>query len=226
MYRRTVVLTLFVGATILIPSITRAQSGEIAPKFEVASIRRCVSRVPGIVLAGPPSPGRITVRCISAMGLIRQSYILFANGTMNLMPVNVVVSENGLRWINSDLYTIEAKAEGKPGEMPPGQGMMLGPMMQALLEERFSLKVHREIRQVPVYELILGKRYPSLHHATEGGCVVQNLDQPLPPPTGGRAPGVFCGMALFTNNGFDLRGAHPGAALHSSVRAGEQEGHQ
>lgn len=147
------------------------------------------------------------MNCISAMNLIRQSYILFANGTMNLLPVQVVSLEKSPGWINSDLYTIEAKAETKPGQAPPGQGMMLGPMMQALLEDRFGAKVHREVRQVPVYELTAGKGGPRLHTAAEGSCVAQNLDQPLPPPAGGQVLRLFCGMPLISNNGFDLRGA-------------------
>ena len=34
---------------------------------------------------------------------------------------------------------------------------MLGPMLQDVLEDRFKLKVHRETRQVPVYELVVAK---------------------------------------------------------------------
>jgi uncharacterized protein (TIGR03435 family) len=126
---------------------------------------------------------------------------------MNLQPEKIVPMEKSPAWIDSDLYTIEAKAESNPGHAAPGQGMMLGPMMQALLEVRFRVRVHREVRQVPVYELTLGKGVPSLHKATEGGCVAQNLDQPLPPPARGQALGIFCGMPLITNNRFDLRGA-------------------
>jgi uncharacterized protein (TIGR03435 family) len=40
--------------------------------------------------------------------------------------------------MSSELYTIEAKAEGTPG-----QPAMLGPMMQSLLEDWFHLKLHR-----------------------------------------------------------------------------------
>jgi hypothetical protein len=103
------VLTLFIGLTILTAPLARSQSGDAAPRFEVSSIRHCApggqSGVP------PPAPGRISVNCISVMTLIRQSYILFANGTMNLLPVKVVSLEKIPGWINSDLYTIEASVE-------------------------------------------------------------------------------------------------------------------
>jgi uncharacterized protein (TIGR03435 family) len=39
---------------------------------------------------------------------------------------------------------------------------MDGPTLRALLEDRFKLKVHREIREVPVYSLTLAKSGPQL----------------------------------------------------------------
>ena len=35
--------------------------------------------------------------------------------------------------------------------------MMRGPMMQALLEDRFKLKLHRESKEIPVYELTVAE---------------------------------------------------------------------
>src|SRR5665213_2144801 len=46
---------------------------------------------------------------------------------------------------SSDHYDIQARAEGKPTVQ-----QMEGQMLQVLLEDRFRLKVHREIRQLPV----------------------------------------------------------------------------
>ena len=37
---------------------------------------------------------------------------------------------------------------------------MQGPMLQALLEDRFKLKIRRETREVPVYVLTVGKERP------------------------------------------------------------------
>ncbi len=141
------------------------------------------------------------------MALIRQSFTLFATGRMDLSPVNVIPPPHAAAWIDSELYTIEAKAENNPDHAIPGQGMMLGPMMQALLEDRFKVKVHRETRQVPVYALTVENGGPKLQRAPGDGCVVQNLDQPLAPPAPGQAPRPFCGFALVMNNGFEVRGA-------------------
>jgi uncharacterized protein (TIGR03435 family) len=185
----------------------RAQ-GQPAPRFEVASIKACSpggrGAFPGITA---PTPGRITVNCVSVMTLIRWSYILHANGrTMNLAPEKIVPMEKSPAWIDTDLYTIDAKAESKSGPAP-GQAMMLGPMMQALLEDRFKLKIHRENRQVPIYALTAGKDGLKLPAAPKGGCALQDLDQPPAPPAPGKAPLLICGMPLIMNNGFDMRGA-------------------
>lgn len=141
---------------------TSAQTRGAAPKFEVVSIKACKpedlpsgGRGGG---AGPPSasPGRLHVDCaplVGANGLIRQAYGTFASGRHNayLQPDAVPV-EGGPAWIRSDRYTIDAKVEGTPS-----MEMMRGPMLQALLEDRFQLKIRRETKEVPVYELTVAK---------------------------------------------------------------------
>jgi uncharacterized protein (TIGR03435 family) len=122
---------------------------------------------------------------------------------MNLSPEKIIPADKSPGWVESETWTIEAKASGPD----PGQGMMPGPMMQALLEDRFRVKVHRETTEAPAYALVLtgeGVRLPS---ASEGDCVPQNLDQPLVPLAPGQARRPFCGAALITNGGFRLRGA-------------------
>ena len=126
---------------------------------------------------------------------------------MDLSPVKVIPAEKNPSWIDSELYTIEAKAESNPDQSVPGQGMMLGPMMQGLLEDRFKVKVHREIRLVPVFSLIVGKGGPHLPPAQRDACVAQDLDQPPARPAPGQAPRPFCGFALTMTNGFELRSA-------------------
>jgi uncharacterized protein (TIGR03435 family) len=38
-------------------------------------------------------------------------------------------------------------------ENPQSREMMLGPMLQTILEDRFQWKIHRETKEVPVYVL-------------------------------------------------------------------------
>jgi len=71
-------------------------------------------------------------------------------------------------------------------------------MLQALLEDRFKLKTHRETREVPVFELTVAKGGHKLQRHQEGSCVTRPpLDLTKGPPTPPPAlpPGQkFCGI--------------------------------
>jgi len=69
-------------------------------------------------------------------------------------------------WIHSGRYVINARAEGAPSE-----GTMMGLMLQALLEDRFKLKIRRENREVPVYALTVAKGGPKLPPFQQGSCL-------------------------------------------------------
>jgi uncharacterized protein (TIGR03435 family) len=93
-------------------------------------------------------------------------------------------------WLASEHYDIEAKADGNPSVQ-----QMEGPMLQALVEDRFKLKLHREARQLPVYRLTIAKGGAKLMPSKEGGCIPYAVDSPPPPSA---APGEprpnFCGF--------------------------------
>jgi uncharacterized protein (TIGR03435 family) len=97
---------------------------------------------------------------------------VFAGGRFNGNNCPVDIAQLPA-WGNSELYTIEAKAEGSPG-----QDMMHGPMLQALLEGRFALKIHAEIKDEPAYALTVAKGGFKLR-PFQGGCTP--LD-PIHPP--------------------------------------------
>jgi uncharacterized protein (TIGR03435 family) len=177
-------------------AIIHAQSPPPVPKFEAVSIKPCAPTSNSVALT--QSPGRFTINCRTVLNLIRQSYITFANGSVLNLPAHEPPIEKGPAWINTDLYTIEAKAEGTPN-----QGTMFGPMMRALLEDRFQLKLHSEIRDVPVYDLTIAKSGPKLQPAQAGACRPLDVDHP-PAPGQPRVP--ICGIASITANGFDVRG--------------------
>jgi uncharacterized protein (TIGR03435 family) len=79
-------------------------------------------------------------------------------------------------WINSERYAIDAK-----GNTVQSRETMLGPMIQALLEDRFRLKIHRETREVPVYDLTAAKGGPKLEATKERSCVAFDVDHADPP---------------------------------------------
>ncbi len=139
-------------ATTLVAQAPPAAPPAPRPKFDAASIKPCdPNQTPG---RGGKAPGggttaRFRRNCVDVESLIADAYIRFAGGEgRSLFQMALTKMEGGPGWLSSDQYTIEAEADGDK-TVP----MMAGPMMQALLEERFQLKIHRETRQGPVYEL-------------------------------------------------------------------------
>jgi uncharacterized protein (TIGR03435 family) len=68
----------------------------------------------------------------------------------------------GPKWIDSDRFDVEAKAAE---DFPPGPDGPSSPrrkMLQALLSDRFQLKVHHEFRQGAVFALVFAKNDKSL----------------------------------------------------------------
>jgi uncharacterized protein (TIGR03435 family) len=170
-----------------------------AQKFEAVSIKPCPPNSNNVALT--QSPGRFTINCRTVLSLIRQSYITFANGSVLNLPAQAPPIEKGPAWINTDLYTIDAKAEGTPT-----QGIMFGAMMRALLEDRFQLKLHSETREVSVYDLTVAKSGAKLQPAQAGTCRPLDVDHPPPPPVRGQPITPICGIAAITPSGFDARG--------------------
>jgi uncharacterized protein (TIGR03435 family) len=164
-----------IGAFALAVGWAEAQTQtDKTPKFEVASIRPakgCVPVPPGML--PPPSPGRLTVNCVRASNLILQAYDTYVNGHVNAPSAVPTQIEGGPDWINSESYAINAKAEDNASSE-----MMRGPMMQALLEDRFKLKFHRESREMPVYALSVAKGGFKLRPLEEGGRIVFDLMKP------------------------------------------------
>jgi uncharacterized protein (TIGR03435 family) len=173
----------------------RAQSGLPAPKFEAASIKPCGAfRRPN--LRDSLSPGRLLSGCTTIERLIQQAYGVFANGHAN--PVSSVTVTGGPAWTRSEFYEIDAKAAGRQSH-----AMMNGPMLQALLEDRFQLKIHRGTREVPVYRLAVAKGGPPLQQF-QGSCIPWDFDNPpLHPPS----PSLRCARGHLASTGVDLDAA-------------------
>ena len=169
----TVLLAPIVVGVLAAPAI-RAQSAP-RPKFETVSIKPC--RVYAALPRGGAAtvaPDGVSFNCVVVSELIRQAYVLYANGHLNdnLNDLATVRIEGGPEWINSDGYQIDAKAEGAPGEY-----MLRGPAMQALLEERFRLKIRHQSREVPVYALTVANGGPKLEPSKDG-CRTLELNSP------------------------------------------------
>jgi uncharacterized protein (TIGR03435 family) len=156
-------------ASLTLPLLVTAQP---QPTFEVASIR--LNRgCPGPY--GRNLPGRLVMNCYSI-----QELAAFAWG---------VRKEQVVGQFFPDRYDIEATMDRAA---PINQ--MYGPMLQALLEERFALRLHPETRNMPIYNLIVAKNGVRMPLA-KGDCVVSPADggSSLPPSQGRPlVPVLFC----------------------------------
>src|SRR5271170_2238029 len=120
-------------------------------EFEVASVKQVEQLQPGqydlsfVGTSGKPfkiSGNRVTVRG-TLRALIADAY--------NIKDYQISAAPT---WAGTLLYTITAKA---PGDAVPTQEQVR-PMLQALLSDRFQLKLHRETKELPVYHLTQTKK--------------------------------------------------------------------
>ncbi|HEY4084955.1 MAG TPA: M56 family metallopeptidase [Bryobacteraceae bacterium] len=176
------------------------------PRFDVASIKLC-NDVPGNKWgAGAAySPGRMNTGCLplaaeDSTGLIQRAYVRFADGRAHKFGLLHITG--GPEWVHSDLYSIEATAAGKPAIE-----LMQGPMLQALLEERFALRIHRGVRPSPVYALTLADGASRLKPFVQGDCVPTPAMPPLPELQPGQR---YCRSIITRGPGVDAEGASLG----------------
>jgi bla regulator protein blaR1 len=188
------------------PPLIRAQSARAAGNgFELASIKPCAERSRSDLKMGPAggtptvSPGRLNTGCAALAaqypmaGLIQRAYGRLGLGRPVSLGTALPVT-GGPAWIYSDYYVINAQAPGGATEET-----MEGPMLQALLEDRFKLKVHRESRQVPIYALTVPRGGAKLQPVKEGGCVrIDRSHWPLPPMPAGKK---YCQDVVGGRNG-------------------------
>jgi uncharacterized protein (TIGR03435 family) len=103
----------------------------------------------------------------------------------NAIPLNVLIQlaydvkdfqvVGGPSWVKSERYEVDARAEG--GATFDQMRLMLQP----LLADRFSLALRREIRQLPVYELVPANASLRITPMKEGSCVGPDQATPFAP---------------------------------------------
>jgi bla regulator protein blaR1 len=166
------------------------------PKWEAVSVKPCGPAAVGPGQrgqgGGPPlsfSADRMTLRCMNVMRLIKSAYKTYFDepnmpgppaieevllgGRPQKTPV-----EGGPGWVDSELYSIEAKAE-----RAVGREMMQGPMLQLILEDRFQLKVRWDTGERPLYALTVAKGGAKLKPSKEGSCTPMPWPDSSGPPS-------------------------------------------
>jgi uncharacterized protein (TIGR03435 family) len=167
------------------------QATTTKPQFEEASVRPCdPDNLPPTPDGGrgggansfQMTPGRTHALCMTLATVIRHAYgygpagldFLNEGGRGRGMSLNNVYGlgvENGVRvrggpdWVRSERYTIEAVADDAADA-----ATMQGPMLQALLEQRFQLKAHIEAEQVPAFALTVASGGLRIKPMEDGAC--------------------------------------------------------
>ncbi len=121
------------------------------PAFEVASVKP-VEGLRGRMVDFSSSGARVRYMAYDVVHLIMEAYNL-KNYQVTFAPT--VAPPSGGEY-GAAFYDIEAKAEGD-GARTRNE---FRPMLLALLADRFKLKVHREMKEIPVYALVVGKDGP------------------------------------------------------------------
>ena len=123
-----------------------------APAFEAASVK----------LAAPFTPGSGPDLVFGTRGCSKPdpAMVHCTNATLKMLLIRAYGAKGyqiqGPAWIGSDGYDIMAKVpEGVPADQVPA-------MLQALLAERFGVKIHKETRVLPAFELTVAKGGPKL----------------------------------------------------------------
>jgi bla regulator protein blaR1 len=173
--------------------IAQAAAGSEKIAFEAASIkpappdetRRGARRQPG---------GRIEIYNMTLRMLIRVAY-----ESETLQTAEQFVG--GPSWADTDRFNIVAKAEGEfDASRNPAR------MLRSLLEDRFKLRLHTEMRGADIYALVLarkdGKFGPEFHESA-ADCYT------TPPPAGtpidpARQCGIRTGVGNWTGRGVTM----------------------
>lgn len=143
--------------------------------FDVASVRANNGEGRSLLEA---TPGRFEATNISV-----QRLLLIAYGIQDFQMAGAP------SWTASEHYDVTAKASGDATV-----NQMEGPMLQALLQERFGLKEHREIRVLPRYELRVIEGATKLHRSVEGSCKPYVKDAQPDMASNGKPAVPFCGL--------------------------------
>lgn len=137
------------------------QPAQPSRSFEVASIK--VHPDPPRVIGITTSGFRLNAQAETVRGLIAWAYDL---KNYQLISPPAVYSSVG-----DTMYDIVAKAENGPVPAKPA----FREMLRALLADRFKLQLHWETREMPVYELVVGKNGPKLKESSPDATAAGRL---------------------------------------------------
>jgi uncharacterized protein (TIGR03435 family) len=141
---------LALGVMIAPRSLARGQTAR--PSFEVASVKLKPPGSTGLMSISPPGAGRFTATNVTLELLIGMAFGVDSD-RISGQP----------NWLSSAQYDVIAKPEGDGGLTSE----QLKPLLQQLLEQRFKLAIHREMKDFQGYALVVANGGPRLQ-ASQG----------------------------------------------------------
>jgi len=171
------VLTLVITVAIAVmPAASQIPAQK--PAFEVVSIKPSTG---GTTIIGNQRGGRFVAMNVSTIMLFLMAF--------RPMQANQIVG--GPDWLRTDRFDIQAKADGA---LTPQQS---DAAVRAILEDRFQLRTHREIRELAVFELGLTKGGAKLKPVDMANSVVPRSGMP-PAGAVSSGPGRIVSSAIPT----------------------------
>jgi uncharacterized protein (TIGR03435 family) len=201
----------WLGVACVVSFLSGLQAEKAVPqRYEAATIKPCVPEEKPTAARGTVggtnasiSPGRFHVPCVTAEQLIYLAYAAQgAKDDEHLINDGLGGASNetkvrgGPAWVHSlgTKFEIEATAPGATERT-----VLMGTMLRSLLEDRFKLKLHREVEQVDMFALTARGGAIKPAPMKPGDC---NADTSAPPdPTAAKPP---CGMINTSPRGPNL----------------------
>jgi len=133
---------IFLAISVLAIIVSQGVAAE-GPAFEAATIRLTPDDVAGSTR--DVNPGSLVIRGYDLFNILQWAY--------EAQPAQI----QGPDWLRGPRFDILAKSA------EPVDEAHLRLMLRRLIEERFGMKMHRETRVLPTYEVMLAKDGPRLH---------------------------------------------------------------
>jgi uncharacterized protein (TIGR03435 family) len=138
--------------------------GQARPSFDAVSIKPSASSGGQLVR---PVGDRVVAEDVSLRALIQFAYQ--STGGRRFFSSQIV---DAPRWVETDRFDVQAKAVAADGPIGTRQLQL---MTQAMLEDRFQLRAHRGMRELPVYDFV----------ASKSGIKLKPAADQTPPPVDG-----------------------------------------
>ena len=124
--------------------------------FDVVSVRPTQIATDGAAIESPPNGDGITMRNVTVHEMIDYAYSFNHPELVSGLP----------EWAKTKNYDLVGKvADANLAAFRKLNQQRRRQMLLAVLAERFQLKVHRELKEVPIYALVVGKKGAKMKEA-------------------------------------------------------------